>query len=350
MSVLDLIRPELKRVNNYMPGGDEANCRLHANELPWSPVSATLPINRYPDERNLYQLQQQLAHYYQVDMQQLAITRGSDDGIDQLMRLFLRPGQDSILQCPPTFPMYVFYAQLQNAGIINCPLDAENDFALDVEKLFNSWQPDCKLIMLCQPNNPTGNTIALTDISKICNHFDNQAVVIVDEAYIEFAATESAASLINTFDNLIVLRTLSKACGMAGLRVGSVLAQQPLIEALRRIIAPYHMAAPVLSLALQALQNQEWFTQSIQTILAERLRMQSALQSFPWVEKIFSSQANFLMIKSPVAQALFHWLAKHDIAVRSFGSSSDLASMLRITIGSPAQNDELLAVLSRFNN
>lgn len=346
MSILDLIRPELKRVNNYTPGGDEANCRLHANELPWSPLPDA--INQYPDERQQYQLQQQLAGYYGVKTEQLVITRGSDDGIDQLMRLFLRPGQDNILQCPPTFPMYVFYAQLQNAGIINCPLDIDNNFSLKVDKLFESYRPDCKLIMLCQPNNPSGTILPLADIKQICDYFYKKAIVVVDEAYIEFSDTDSAASLIDQFDNLVVLRTLSKAYGMAGLRVGSVIAQQPLTDALRTIIAPYHIPSPVLSLAQRALENQSWFQNSIQTILAERTRMQMALQSFSWVETIYPAHGNFLLIKSPLAQALFHWLAQHDISVRAFAASSLLADMVRITIGSAEQNTRLLNCLQTF--
>lgn len=348
MSAINLIRPDLKRINNYKPGGDEANCRLHANELPWPPIANGLAINQYPDECKANQLQQQLAQFYQIPPSQIVLTRGSDDGIDQLMRLFLRPGQDSILQCPPTFPMYVFYAQLQNAGIINCPLDAENDFALDIDKLIASWQPDCKLVMLCQPNNPTGNLIALNDIISLARFFRDKAIVVVDEAYIEFANIDSATRLIDQFDNLVVLRTLSKAYGMAGLRLGSVIAQSPVIDALQSIIPPYHLPAPVLAQALQALENKSWFQHRIEIILEQRHRLQSALNEFSWVEKIYPSEANFLMIQSALAPSLFHWLAKNDIAVRGFGSSTVLASMLRITIGSPQQNDQLLDVLSQF--
>src|SRR5262249_51617430 len=147
----------------YVPNGDELNCRLHANESPRSPISiADLSLNQYPDARQQQRLQEQLAKHYQIKSEQMVLTRGSDDGIDLVMRLFLRAGIDSILQCPPTFPMYAFYARLQQAEVINCPLDAVNDFNLDLQKLLALWQPNCKIIMLCQPNNPTASLLDLS--------------------------------------------------------------------------------------------------------------------------------------------------------------------------------------------
>ncbi|KTD25231.1 MULTISPECIES: histidinol-phosphate transaminase [Legionella] len=348
MSVLDLIRPDLKSLQNYKPGGDHLDCRLHANELPWCPVAfSQVPLNQYPDIRQQHQLQQLLAQYYQVSSEQLVLTRGSDDGIDLLMRLFLRPGQDCFMQCPPTFPMYEFYARLQQAEVLNCPLDAKNDFSLSIESLISFWQPHCKLIMLCRPNNPTGNALDLASIKTLCEYFQGKAIIVVDEAYIEFAQTESATELLSFFDNLIVLRTLSKAYGLAGLRLGSIIAQAQLIKAIESTMPPYTLSSAVIDLAKQALANKAWFTSKIDDILNERQGLITQLQQFPWIEKIYPSSANFILIASTNASSLAAWLAELGIAVRHF-AAAPLQNMLRITVGDSAQNQQLLAALRRF--
>lgn len=348
MSVLELIRPDLQSMQSYKPGGDTLDCRLHANELPWCPVSfAQVPLNHYPDIRQQQQLQQLLANYYQININQLVLTRGSDDGIDMLMRLFLRAGQDSFMQCPPTFPMYEFYGRLQQADALNCPLEANNDFSFSIEKLISLWQPNCRLIMLCRPNNPTGNLLELTSIETLCNYFKNKAVVVVDEAYIEFAQTTSATSLIPSFDNLIVLRTLSKAYGLAGLRLGSIIAQPQLIKAIENTMPPYTLSSAFLDLAQRALIDKSWFTNKIKDILNERQRLITQLQQLTLIDKIYPSRANFILIASSYAAQLAAWMAELDIAVRHF-AAGPLQNMLRVTVGEQAQNQRLLNALRRF--
>ncbi|CDZ79031.1 Histidinol-phosphate aminotransferase [Legionella massiliensis] len=348
MSVLNLIRPDLMTIQGYIPGGDDLAYRLHANELPWAPVSLdTVAINHYPDFRQQQRLQEQIASYYQIDSEQMLLTRGSDDGIDFLMRLFLTAGQDSFMQCPPTFPMYEFYAGLQQAKTINCPLDADNGFSLPVEKLFSLWQANCKLIMLCRPNNPTANLIDLATIAQICEQFRSKAVIVVDEAYIEFAQVPSATTLLSSFDNLIVLRTLSKAYGMAGLRLGALIAQPQLIKIMQNAMPPYTLSSPVIHLAQQALENKPWFDNKIQQIVKDREVLNAQLKQSAWIKTVYPSCTNFILVASPHAQALAAWFAELDIAVRYFAAGS-LQNMLRITVGDKNQNQRLLAALNSF--
>ncbi|WP_419418819.1 histidinol-phosphate transaminase [Legionella sp. D16C41] len=349
MSVMDLIRPELAQMKEYRPSSDTPIYRLHANESPWSPVKLeAVALNHYPDINEQLALQEQLAAYYQINEDQLALTRGSDDGIDFLMRLFLRPGQDSILQCPPTFPMYTFYAELQHASVINCPLNIKDNFSLSLDELFGAWQPNCKIIMLCQPNNPTGNLLPLETIATICKQFSDKAMVVVDEAYIEFAASSSATTLINDYENLIVLRTLSKAFGLAGLRLGSVIANKVVIQALQKITAPYLLSSPVIALAQQALQKPAWLIESIQQILTERERVSSFLQQLPLIEMVYPSEANFIFVKSKQAKALIDWFNQHKLAIRHF-LNTPLADFLRISIGDKAHNQILMKLLQEFS-
>lgn len=344
MSVLNLIRSDLLTLQSYNAGNENFKYRLHANELPWTPLSTNeFSLNQYPDLREQERLKIQLADFYQVAPEQMVLVRGSDDGIDLLMRLFLRAGIDSFMQCPPTFSMYAFFARLQQAEIINCSLDIENEFSLQVDKLVNCWQPNCKLIMLCRPNNPTGNLIDLKTISILCEQFATKSVIVIDEAYIDFAETESATSLLSSFDNLIVLRTLSKAYGLAGLRMGAVIAQPELINALQNTMPPYSLSTTAVHYALQALTDKNWFATKIEFIIKERNKLHKQLQQFPWLTSVYPSSGNFLLIASNYANELLSWLAEFGIAVRQ-----PITNMLRLTIGSEEQNKKLLEVLTLF--
>jgi histidinol-phosphate aminotransferase len=348
MTVLNLIRKDLINIKGYVPKGDDLDCRLHANELPWAPLANdSIALNHYPDVRLQQKLQAQIAARYQVDADQLVLTRGSDDAIDFLMRLFLSAGRDCMMQCPPTFPMYEFYANLQQAGIINCPLEMSEEFSLSVEKLNSLWRPDCKLIMLCRPNNPTANLIPLATIATLCEQYKDKSVIVVDEAYIEFAQTPSATTLLADYDNLIVLRTLSKACGMAGLRLGAIISQYDLIKVIRNAMPPYTLSSVVLNLAERALVDSNWFKNKIELILNEREKLSTQLKHFNLIDKVYPSETNFILVSSPYAQALAAWFAEQGIAVRHFAAGS-LKSMLRITVSEASQNQRLLAALDRF--
>lgn len=354
MSTLNLIRPDLATLETYLINDQTNDCLLHANELPWCPpimtnTIETIQFNRYPTLAPKKQLQMVLANCYDINPNELLLTRGSDEGIDLLMRLFLRPGVDSIMQCPPTFSMYAFFARLQQAFVINCPLQ-ENDagFYLDRKSMTACWQPNCKLIILCRPNNPTGELIDLETIACLCKQYANQSMIVVDEAYIEFSEEQSATSLINQFDNLMVLRTLSKAYGLAGLRLGAVIAQATLIKSLNKLCAPFPLSSAVIELALNALQNKTWFTTTQQRIKQLRADLAKKLETLSWIEKVYPSAANFLLIKTPYATSLAIWFQQHRIVIRAFSDNPQLKNYLRITVGNDTQNTQLLAALAAF--
>ncbi|MFI4918913.1 MAG: histidinol-phosphate transaminase [Legionellales bacterium] len=350
MSILNLIRAELLTAPSYIPGGEHSKARLHANELPWSPVTAdAVNLNFYPQSALQLQLQKQLALRYQVALNQIVLTRGSDDGIDLITRLFLKAGQDALMQFTPTFSMYSFYVRLQQAQTIDCPLDPANGFSLSINQINKYWQPNCKIIMFCRPNNPTANLLDLELIASVCKHYANQSLVVVDEAYIEFSQAQSATTLIPQFENLVVLRTLSKACGLAGLRVGSIIAQAHVIDACKSIMAPYALSTPVMRLANQALKKNDWFLTTTQRITKTRNWLINRLQEHPIIETIYPSETNFILVKTRYAKELTAWFASHGIAVKEFPNSAQLLQHLRITVGDEQQSQSLIAALSSFS-
>lgn len=349
MSALDLVRPDLAGIPNYLASSTKEKIRLHINESPWKPLEAyTLPLNRYPDVEPQLSLEKELSKFYQVAPCELLLTRGADEGIDFLMRLFLSPGRSSMMQFPPTFLMYAFYARLQQASIISCPLEGP-DFHFNKERLLELWEPHCKMILLCRPNNPTGNLLSLETIASLCEEFSDRSIIVVDEAYIEFANTQSATTLIHRFENLFVLRTLSKAHGLAGLRLGCVIGSQAMIEAVRTIAPPFAFSSLVLEAALSAMKHPEWVEGTVKNIIHYREELILCLKNFPWVEHVFPSKANFILIKTSFAKPLYAWLEDHHILVRHFASNPVLQDMLRITVGTAAENELLLAVLHSFH-
>lgn len=351
MTVLNLIRPELLNSANYVPGGENTENRLHANELPWSPInSANINLNIYPAVAFQSQLKQKLALRFDVGTDQLVITRGSDECIDLITRLFLTAGQDALMQFPPTFPMYAFYARIQQAELIQCALDPINNFTTSLDKINSQWKPNCKVILFCSPNNPTGNLIDLDLIKATCEQYKDRSVVVVDEAYIEFSKAQSATTLINQYENLIVLRTLSKAGGLAGLRLGCILAQTHIIQAVMKIIPPYTISNVVIDLANKALQLNDWFPSAVEAIQASRDVLMSEFKKLPIFEKIYPSEANFILVQTPYAKELTTWFSNLGIAIRDFPINSILHNHLRITVGSEQQNKLVLTALSSFIN
>ena len=351
MSILNLIRPELLDSPNYTPGGEDAKYRLHANEFPWTPIE-TRPVNLnfYPSTDLHNELQKQLAAHYQVENAQLALTRGSDDGIDLVTRLFLNAGKDAFMQFSPTFPMYAFYVRLQQGELIQCPLDPQDNFSLSLDKIKSSWQSNCKIIMFCSPNNPTGNLIDLELIAAVCEQYKNRSLVVVDEAYIEFAKVGGATTLIPQFENLVVLRTLSKAGGLAGLRLGAIIAQAHVIQAFKKIIPPYTISSAVIELASNALAINSWFLSALEEIKTSRDWLFKELQKKEVIKKVYPTEANFILVKTPYAKELTDWFARHDIAIRDFSTHPLLHDHLRITVGDEQQNQLLINTLSSFIN
>lgn len=348
MSVLDLARPEIRAMQPYSSARMEASggkVMLNANESAWAPPGDHgLGCNRYPDPQPR-ELTDALASLYGVKPEQVLVGRGSDEAIDLLVRAFCRAGEDAIAIQPPTFGMYAVCARVQNAGIVEVPLAA--DFSLDAAALLAAVTPAVKLVFVCTPNNPTGQLVSPEAIERLAIALKGRALLVVDEAYIEFADTVSVASLINRYDNLAVLRTLSKAWALAGARIGTLLANEEVIALLRRVMAPYPLPRPCIALALEALSStgQAEVRVHLATVREQRERMAAALAVLPGVREVLPSQANFLAVRFDDAGAVYQRLLEAGIVVRDVRRYPGLGDALRITIGNVEENDRVLTVL-----
>lgn len=351
MSVLELARPEIRAMQPYSSARMEASggqVMLNANESAWAPPGDhALACNRYPDPQPR-ELLDALAALYGVRRGQVLVGRGSDEAIDLLVRAFCRAGEDAIAIQPPTFGMYAVCARVQNAGIVEVPLAA--DFTLDVDAVLAAITPAVKLVFVCTPNNPTGQLVSEQAVARLATALAGRALLVVDEAYLEFAEATSVAPLIDRHENLAVLRTLSKSWALAGARIGSLLANEEVIGLLRRIMAPYPLPRPCVALALQALSpaGQAEARAHLATVRTERGRMAEALAALPGVREVLPSQANFLAVRFDDAALAYQRLLDAGIVVRDVRRYPQLGDALRITIGTPAENARVLAVLNEL--
>lgn len=347
MSILDLARPEIRRLHAYQAAEQvEGTIRLNANEAPRAVTAGDFrrPLNRYPEVRPL-RLQRALAERFGCSPDQLLVTRGSSEAIDLVIRAFCRAGEDAVLVTSPSFSMYRHYAEIQGARLIEVPTLAEDDFAIDVDAILAACDDATRLIFLCSPNNPTGTTLPRSDLELLLRERGDRSAVVVDEAYVEFAGKASVTSLLGSYDNLLVLRTLSKALGFAGVRCGAVAGPAPVIRMLGAVQAPYALATPVVECVEDALQahHLESARDAVAEIVAERERMSAALARFGFVRKVWPSDANFILARCDDAQGIMRHCAAHRVLLRHFGG--DLEDCVRITIGTPEENDTLLAAL-----
>jgi histidinol-phosphate aminotransferase len=345
-SLLTLARPEIVSLKPYSHAAWLPHLtRLHANEAPWRPPGddTAAGLNRYPEPQPK-ELIARLAALYQVPEDHVLATRGADEGIDLLSRIYLRAGHDAILQVTPTFGMYQVSARIQGAEVVEVPLRRERDWALDPEELLSAWRPSMKLVYLCSPNNPTANAFDLAAIESVCRALEGRAIVVIDEAYVEWSRAESLTRWLKRFQTLAILRTLSKAHALAGARVGALLAQPELIGLAKRVIPPYALAQPTVEASLRALAADEVIhsQQKIQSLLSERDRMHRALQRSPLVEKVWKSDANFLLVDCRDAQHFMEAGMTAGLIVRDLRSHPTLANSLRVSIGSAEHNDTLL--------
>ena len=350
MNVLDLARPEIRALQPYSSARMEADgghLMLNANESAWPPVGDLgLACNRYPEPQPAALLDA-LALLYGVRREQLLVGRGSDEAIDLLVRAFCRSGRDAILVQPPTFGMYAICAQIQGADVVEAPLG--DNFQLDVDALLAAVTPAVKLVFVCRPNNPTGQDVPRADIETLARALAGRALVVVDEAYVEFADEGSVSDLIDRYDNLAVLRTLSKAWALAGARIGSLLANAGVIDLLRRIMPPYPLPSPCVDAALIALSGwgQANARLRIGTVRKQRETMCAALDRLAGVKQVLPSQANFLTVRFHDAGDAFQRLLAEGIVVRDVRRYPGLADALRITIGTPEENASVIEALKR---
>ena len=352
MSVLDLLREDLRGFAGYRSARTEAlrgDVWLNANESAWAnEADAGAGCRRYPDPQPAA-LREALARLYDVDAGRLLIGRGSDEAIDLLVRATCVPGRDKVLVTPPVFGMYAVSARLQGATLLEVPLrDTDEGFIADIAAIVDAiaTQP-VKLVFLCSPSNPGGGAIPLAEITLIAERARGDALVVVDEAYGEFSDVPSATTLLERFENLVVLRTLSKAHALAAARIGVAIADPVLIDLLRRCQAPYPVPTPCANLAVAGLSPiaLEATRSRIATVRAERERLAAVLSSTPGVRRVYPSQANFLLVRFDDAQAAFDALLAAGVVVRDQRAAPQLGDALRITIGTPEQNLRVLSAL-----
>lgn len=360
MSVTDLARPEIVAMKPYSSARIEADAEgvlLNANEAPWALIEDPMardgevgPLNRYPEPQHA-ELLARLADLYGLPESHLLMTRGSDEGIDLLVRVFCRAGQDTILDTPPCFGMYRIAAQTQGAGVVDIPRDPET-LALDLEGILRAVRNDAppRVVFLTSPANPTGDVIDESFLAELLQAASGRCIVVVDEAYSEFTAAASFRSLVPEQPHLVVLRTLSKAFGSAGLRCGTVLAQPEIIALLRRVIPPYPLATPVLSLALRLFGSEIRCRQRqmLGEIRENKALLLEGLEGRPFIRTTWPGEANFVLLRVNDARALTHHCANEGIAIRAFPGARMLRDCVRITVGSRRQIEQLTAVLDEF--
>lgn len=342
-----LIRPHLRNFRPYVSARSanvEAKILLDANELSsGSPISFDgLALNRYPDPNQL-QLRAKLAGLAGVTLDSIFVGVGSDEIIDLLFRLFCEPSIDSAVILEPTYGVYRVAAELNGVQALSVELDG--DFQIDVEKTLRAVRQGTKLIFCCSPNNPTGNLLRRRDILALSRSFDG--IVVADEAYVEFSGATSLAQDVAPMNNLVVLRTLSKAWGLAGIRLGYCVANPALVEYLLRIKPPYNVSAIASELALKTLEMEGGVQTTARELIAERERLALALKELPAVRHVYPSNANFLLARFVDSGRAFSSLLRRGIVVRR-RSEPRLEDCLRITVGTAEENQLLLSSLSEL--
>jgi len=350
MSVIALARPELLRLQPYSSARMEASSGsvwLNANELPWSPgIVTSAGLNRYPQPQPP-ELLDALAALYGVRAAEVFVGRGSDEAIDLLTRAFCAAGASNVVINPPTFGMYAVAARIQGAAVREVPLLSRQGYALDVPGILAAVTAQTRLVYVCTPNNPTGNAVGAEPLRQLAEALRGRALLVVDEAYAEFADAAPGLPLRSAYEHVVVLRTLSKAHGLAGARIGVAVADTEVIQLLRRIMAPYPLPGPSVAAALAALQPAALAdTRSRVALLREeRARLGAALAVSNEVIEVLPSQANFLAVRLRDPQATYERLAAAGIIVRSLSRYAGLTDALRFSVGTPDENGALLAAL-----
>ena len=353
-----IARPEIVAMKPYESARNTAaadGILINANEAPFphvdDPEWRRMALNRYPAPQPAL-LKTRLAELYAVDESSLLITRGSDEGIDLLTRVFCRPGVDAIVECSPCFGMYRIAATIQGARVIDVPRRADQGFQIDFAELQRviDEQDAVRLVFLTSPNNPTGDLITHDQLKAVLEACQDNALVVLDEAYIEFSTARSATELMEQWPHLVVLRTLSKAWAAAGLRCGVVIANPAVIGLLRRVIAPYPLAATSIDAALQAISDGAIDRQRkfIETIKRDKADLLSFLSGCAWVEEVMEGEANFILLRVPDADGLVNWCSGKGIRIRNFTSQAQLKGCVRLTIGSQTEMAAVKAALQSY--
>lgn len=343
-----LVRENIKKMTPYSSARHEfsgnAAVFLDANE---NSFGSPLPdnFNRYPDPLQLL-VKERLSKIKGVPVQNIFLGNGSDEAIDLFYRIFCEPGRDNAMIFPPTYGMYEVCAEMNDVRVKKANLT--KDFQLDIDAIEAAIDPFTKLIFICSPNNPTGNSINRADVEIILNNFEG--IVIIDEAYINYSKQKSFIPELTEYPNLVVMQTLSKAWGLAGLRLGMAFASQPIIELMSKVKYPYNINTATQLLALEALDNIGWVNEHIATTVTEREKLKNELLRLATTEFVYPSDANFLLVKIKKARRIYEHLCDRGIIVRDRSKIVLCDDSLRITIGTPEENKQLIEELSKYKS
>jgi histidinol-phosphate aminotransferase len=334
--LLSLVRPNIWALKPYSSARDEftggEGIFLDANENPFGKK------NRYPDPHQR-ELKRALAAFRDIPADQIFIGNGSDEVIDLVYRIFCEPGKDRVILCPPTYGMYEVSANIHNVEVIEVPLTA--DFELQIDKIL---QQRARCIFVCSPNNPSGNS--LQGVERLLEEFGG--IVVVDEAYIDFSSGRSFIEQLPRYPNLIVMQTFSKAWALASARVGIAYAGKEIIALMDKTKPPYNVSAFNQQEALKALSKPEKYAYRVKVILEQRALLEKELEKISVVQRVYPSDANFLLVEVDDANALYRYLVESSVIVRN--RHSVVHNCLRITVGTPNENQQLLTAIRNYSN
>ncbi|MCK9548896.1 MAG: histidinol-phosphate transaminase [Sphaerochaeta sp.] len=354
--IKNLIRTNIANLTPYSSARNEftgeAEVYLDANEN-WQGFVSFENANRYPDPQATA-LRRRIEEVLGLPFAHTVIGSGSDELIDNLIRIFCEPGRDSILVMNPTYGAYRVFADINDVAVHS--VDLLPDFQIDRGALTQFLEDErreresgrLKVLFICSPNNPTANAFALEEIAHICTLFDG--IVVVDEAYQDFSTKESSATLVGRYENVVVLRTLSKCWGLASARVGIAVASEQIVALIAAMKYPYNVGGPSQALALEALGKGEEVRAGLAAIIRERERLQAVLPQIACIRCVYPSDANFLLVRVDDERALYRFLAERGIIVRDRSTQTHCAGCLRFTVGSSEENERLLAALKEYSN
>ena len=337
-----LARKNIQSLQPYSSARHEfegtAEIFLDANENPFDNG-----MNRYPDPSQTA-VKKRIQELKGISPENIFLGNGSDEAIDLLMRIFCEPGEDHIITLPPTYGMYQVSADI--CGVEVKKINLTSDFQPDVSAILAAANIHSKILFICSPNNPTGNSIDREIVEKLIQEFSG--IVVIDEAYIDFAAGESATSFIGQYPNVVILQTFSKAWGMAGIRLGMAFASEEIISLFNKVKPPYNINVLTQEKALEGMATEEEVYEKVNTILAERTKLEALLPNFSFVQKVYPSDANFLLVKVDHPNKLYKHLVEKGIVIRNRSTVVLCDGCLRFTIGQPKENNSLLEALTTF--
>lgn len=333
---IDSLQPYSSARNEY--SGKTARVFLDANENPYND-----PINRYPDPLQC-ELKNQVAAIKGVRPSQVFFGNGSDEAIDLMYRIFCNPGRDNAVAMEPSYGMYGVSADINDVEYRRILTDSA--FQPDIDAMLAAVDENTKLMFFCSPNNPSGNLIERSRLIRALDSF--QGITIIDEAYIDFAGTESMTALLDSYPNLVVLQTFSKAWGMAGIRLGMAFASEEIIGLMNKVKYPYNINCLTQQAALEQLQQRDRMKKWVSQIIEERAGMAAAIAELPVCLHVFPSDANFILVRVTDASAIYNYLTDNGIIVRNRSRIALCGNSLRITVGTPQENAELLESLAEY--